>query len=238
MKNQNKLPENLSYLELVRKELSQLPPDELDEMTNTDSLVDALKKRIEGLSNDKADELLANDLEELTIWLKDKKDSEIACHYIYGFLLGTDAEALCSESDSEPEPEYYVHAEFPEGFIAKRKNIHLSATKENLLISVTPCEAEMYEHLIDQFTMSAPNINVPGSPQIDFEQKFSEIIIDKVTGYKRLDVQNAPSSWKSVNYLLKVPGGYVFAMIDGKGKDFDEIPLESFLGTIDIKSEL
>ena len=236
MKNQNKLPENLSYLELVRKELSQLPPDELDEMTNTDSLVDALKKRIEGLSNDKADELLANDLEELTIWLEDKKDSELACHYIYGFLLGTDAEALCSES--EPEPEHYVHAEFPEGFSAKRENIHLSATKEKLLISITPCNAEMYEHLINQFTIPAPKINVPGSPKIDYEQKFSEIIFDKVTGYKRLYVQSAPLFWKSVNYLLKVPGGYVFAMVDGKGKDFDEIPLESFLGTIDIKSEL
>ena len=136
MDSKTKLPENLEYLESVRSELSQISPDELDETTNTDSLVETLKKRTEGLSNKKADKLLLKDTQELSEWLEDKCDSEAACHYIYGFLLGTDANALCSEPVSESEINY-VHAEFPVGFKVKRENIHLSATKGKLLISIT-----------------------------------------------------------------------------------------------------
>lgn len=52
-------------------------------------------------------------------------------------------------------------------------------------------------------------------------------------GYKYLYIQTAPS-WKSVEYLLEVPGGKVNVTLDGGGKNFDEATFEAQLKTLQI----
>jgi hypothetical protein len=52
-------------------------------------------------------------------------------------------------------------------------------------------------------------------------------------GYKYLYIQTEPS-WKSVQYLLEVPGGKVNVTLDGGGKNFDEAAFEAQLKTLQI----
>lgn len=236
----NKLPENLKYLEPVRKKLSQIPPDELNETTDADILAELLKKRIEGLSNEEADKVLSEHTEELATWLEDKHDSEYACHFIFGFLLGTDAEALHFEPESEPATRY-VHAEFPEGFKTKLYGTSLNATNRNIIIYILPLIQEVFEDNKTLF-FDAPSIvnalgSLTGGIKSNYNYEFSSINYSRVTGHKRTYIQNIPVFVKSLQYMLEVPGGYVSVMINSKdGKDFNEIAFESFLQTIEIKS--
>jgi hypothetical protein len=53
-----------------------------------------------------------------------------------------------------------------------------------------------------------------------------------VSGKKYVYRQVAPVPWKRVNYVLSVPGGFVSAMLDALGADFDETPFDAHLHTL------
>jgi hypothetical protein len=224
----NKLPERLNYLESVREELRKLPPEELDEMTDTDSLVEVLRKRVEGLSNEDADDVLSEDIEAMASWLKDKENSEYPCHFVYGFLIGTNAENLRSEPEHDQEIGY-VHAQFPENFKVERENVGLNATCKKLLITIVPFDEDTFELLELQYRKSV-SLN-------EDSFKMSNFVQGDVSGYKIQTEKNKKDNWKRVEYLLKIPGWCVSVMMDSNGKEFDEISLEPFLETIEIKPE-
>jgi len=53
-----------------------------------------------------------------------------------------------------------------------------------------------------------------------------------VSGKKYLYRQAVPASWKRVDYVWNVPGGFVSAMLDAHGADFDKTPFEASLNTL------
>jgi hypothetical protein len=55
-------------------------------------------------------------------------------------------------------------------------------------------------------------------------------------GYKYLYIQTEPF-WKSIEYLLEVPGGKVGVTLGGGGRDFDETTFEEQLKTVRVSSE-
>jgi hypothetical protein len=59
-----------------------------------------------------------------------------------------------------------------------------------------------------------------------------EVSFGAIAGKKYSYTQTSPVPWKRITYLLSVPGGFVDAILDGGGPDFDETPFESRLHTL------
>jgi hypothetical protein len=56
----------------------------------------------------------------------------------------------------------------------------------------------------------------------------SDVSFDECSGKKYLYRMTAPTPWKQVDYLLRVPGGFVsIGLGTTTGAEFDESPLES-----------
>jgi hypothetical protein len=234
MKRKINLPSQLKYLEPAIKELSKVPPDELDEMTNTDLLVKLLLKRIDGINDQQADMLLNEDRNLLEQWTKDNPDQAGPAIFIFGFMMGSDAEAMRDASQAKPS-ETIIQAQFPKGFKTDRPNDYcINGQKRKIVICVGILpQKSSYEHLKTHHTAPDLKIEVPGCKK-EYKKTISTITYGKVRGYKVHYVQTAFCFWKRVEYLLEVPGGYATVMIDSGGKDFNEMEYEPFLESINI----
>lgn len=236
MKKKINLPEQLKYFEPAMKKLSKIPPDELNEMTNTDLLAKLLLRRIDGLNNQQADILLSEDRNVLEQWIKEDPNHHGAADFIFGFLMGCDTQTMREASQAKPA-ETVIEVQFPSGFKTERPNDYcINGKKEKFVITVGLIpQTSTYDHLKTRYTTPAPSINVPGGITKEYDQKFSEVNYGKVHGYKVIYLQTTPLYWKTVEYLLEIPGGYAMAGMFNGGKDFNEMEYESFMGTLEIR---
>jgi hypothetical protein len=230
-KKPDSLPEPLRYLQPFADALAKLPPEDLNEDVDASRLEAALRKRVRGLDEEAADAELTNDRDLLERWLKDRP--EHPAHWILGFLLSPDlAPQLTQSSEQLPRgPEILFEA--PNGWKVKAVAFRLDLKAGKVIGSIMA---------IDEFTFGllqlqrdqAAKIPQPGG-QASIE--VSDVSFEQCSGKKYLQRMTAPAPWKQVDYVLRVPGGFVSIGLGTlTGAEFDESPLESKLHTLRLSS--
>jgi len=228
------LPEPLRYLQPFANALAKLAPEDLNEDVDASRLDAALRKRVRGLDDEAAEGELAKDRDLLERWLTDKPDHP--AHWIRGFLLSEDLAAHLTQPAEPPPrgPEMFFEA--PSGWKVKKVPFRLDLKAGKVIGSIMAIDEFTFNHLQWQREQTiAPMPAMDGFPQPVVEGTFdvSEISFEECRGRKYLSRMTSPAPWKQVDYVLRVPGGFVsIGLGTTTGADFNESPLESKLHTL------
>lgn len=231
----NLLPKELDYLEKVAKELVKIPPDDLNEDVDATKLVAALRNRVKGLELRDAISQLTKDNELLQKWIKETKTSEGAVFFISAYFLrpGPLARDLLAPS---PPPEPTVSVEMASDWQAKEFPRRLDLFKDKVFCSIAILDKlgfSIYK------TKSDHRQELQKSPQNPWANLgvLTKIPVrfGECHGEKSVYVQPGKTNWKSVDYLLEVPGGFMSVGLGHKkGKDFDETEFEKKFHTLKV----
>jgi hypothetical protein len=221
------LPEPLRHLLPFANALAELPPEDLNEDVDASRLEAALRKRIRGLDEEAADAELAKDRGLLECWLKDKP--EHPAHWILGFLLSPDLATLLAESATAPPRGPEMLFEAPNGWKVKAVPFRLDLKAGKVIGSIMAID-EFTFGLLQLQREQAAKILQPG---VQATNEVSDVSFEQCSGKKYLHRMTAPAPWKHVDYVLRVPGGFVsIGLGTPTGAEFDESPLESKLHTL------
>jgi hypothetical protein len=224
------LPEPLKYLQPFTKALAKLPPEKCNEDVDPSRLEKALRKRLQGLDDAAAVAALSRDQELLAAWLKDKPDHP--AHWISGFLLYAELTMCLTEPDEPSPPDIEIHFEAPEGWTAKPGPSRLDLKAGKIIGSIMESDEFSFGRQSEELKRKAAQV-LP--PDAEHTHVVSDVSFGPCRGKKCIHLTTSPIHWKEVEYLLHVPGGAVSIMLATlKGKDFDEVPLESKLHTLRI----
>lgn len=218
------LPEPLRYLQRFANALSKLAPYDLNEDVDISQLEAALRKRIRGLDVEAAEAQLTEDRELLEHWLIDRPDH--SAHWIRGFLLSPDLATILTqpEEPSPRGPEMSFVA--PDGWKVTVVPFRLDLKKGKLVGTIM-----VIDELSFDFNQRQQEYWVAPSG-LEATREVLAVRYGNVSGTKCIYRQIAPVPWRSVDYLLRVPGGFVSAMLCASGADFDEAPFDAKLHTL------
>jgi hypothetical protein len=234
----NSLPGGLEYLRPALSELSALPPEELNEDVDLTGLESALRQRIKGLTIRQATELIESDCGALKKWSKQSRNPEAANSFIIGVLSyrpRTLARRLLAPVQAgEPEPA--INFEPPDGWSAEPMplSLHLRAGRKTIgaITAIDESTLESLEHKNQIRDETESRVRMRNPFAVFGEWTKSPVRFGDVHGHKYLYMQAQPAPWKSVQYLLRIPGGAVNVVLDASGREFDESSFESKLHTI------
>jgi hypothetical protein len=237
------LPEQLRYLESTLRQLAKIPAEELDEeVVDVSMLEGALRNRIRGLSIRQAQERIKEDCKVLEGWLKNSGEGDGFGQWVVAFLSyrpGSLARRLLAPPEVlENLPK--ISFEPPDGWTFEPVPLSLHLLKgRKKMGAVTSIDASSLARMLhkNEFRDGIPGqSHNPLALPIPIVGKWtkSSVQFGEVRGHKFLYNQTAPVAWKSVQYLLEVPGGSVNIMLDDGGKNFDETDFEAKLHTLRI----
>jgi hypothetical protein len=230
------LPEQLRYLEAALRQLANTPAEKLSEDVDVSTLEGALRCRVRGLSIREAQERLQEDRELLANWLDSSENEAASGQWLLAFLgyrPGALARRLLAPPVAQERlPE--ITFELPDGWSFERVPLSLQLRRGRktmgTIISIDASSlAHMLYHNEVRDKLQSQNRNPLG---VVGSWAKSPVQYREVRGHKFLYNQIAPVPWKSVQYLLDVPGGSVNIMLDGGGRDFDETEFEAQLHTL------
>jgi hypothetical protein len=233
------LPESLAYLEPFVKVLSKLPPDKLNEDVDPSLLNSVLRERLRGLDTATAVDAVSKDSDELQRWLKSFDSQTHPAHWVWGYLsyplMAGNAEAFVESlvKPPPPPPRRYPTVEFepPQGWTTTPALYGEISLKEGKSLGVIkPIDERRLENQARQYERKQANLGLLGPPGSQTTFDITEVRFGTVVGNKYALVRVAPSPAKHVEYLLRVPGGFVSIRLTGA--KFDESPFESKLHTL------
>lgn len=232
----NLLPKELDYLEPVAQELAKLPPEELTERVDViTGLEAALRARVDGLKLRDAVSRLTGDHEILKRWLEETKATDGAVFWIAGFLMrpGPLARSLLAPP---PPPEPTVAIEPPAGWQKQSFPRRLDIRKGKLGCSILILDEAGFTRRQHKNDHREELQKSPKNPWAGLGVwSKSSVKFGECRGEKHLYVQHGKTNWKSVDYLLDVPGGFVNVYLGHeKGMDFDESEIEARLHTLKV----
>jgi hypothetical protein len=238
-KAQAPLPDQLKYLRPFVRSLAKLPPEELNEDVDASRLEAALRRRLSGLDEDAADAALAEDRQLLETWLKNEASGDHPAYWVLGYLLSPDIAAHLTRPAEPPPRGPVMSFDAPEGWEVKIVPFRLDLKKGKVIGSIQAIDAVTLGHFRAAYEAPAPPVGI-APPGIKASSQSLEVSFGPCAGTKYLRVCSAPvpgkqmdDVWKQVDYLLSVPGGYVFVFLGTvTGVDFDETELESRLHTV------
>jgi hypothetical protein len=170
---------------------------------------------------------LAKDRDLLECWLEDKPDHP--AHWIRGFLLSPDLTTHLTRPAEPPPRGPEMLFEPPNGWKVKAVPFRLDLKAGKVIGSITAIEEFSFETSQREREQTA-KLSWPG---IQTANEISDVSFDGCSGKKYVFRRVAPAPWKTVDYLLRVPGGFVWIQLNTMtGVDFDETPLESKLHTL------
>jgi hypothetical protein len=220
------LPKELNYLKSAAEELATIPPDELTDDIDSSKLDAALRERISGLKLRDAVARLTEDSTILKRWLQEAKGHD-AVIWIAGYLMrpGPLARQLLAPP---PPPDYTVGFEAPLGWAATSGPRALSLTKGKLHCYVMVLDKSGFERFQRDAANREEQQRNSKNPLADFGVwTATSVVFEQCYGQKYLYIRAGEAAWKQVDYLLEVPGGFVFVRVGhASGKDFDETDVE------------
>lgn len=225
------LPEPLKYLQPFVRSLAKLHPDELNEDVDASRLDAAVRKRLRGLSEGAAMEALSQDRDLLAHWLRTSAPNDHPAHWVLGYLSLPDLIDAQIRPPAPPPRGPAMHFEAPDGFKMKIVPFRLDLKKGKLIAVISA---------IDQFTfdlLHRQGESWKAPPELQATRQIQPVTFGDSTGTKYVYRQVGPAPWKGVDYLLRVPGGFVSVKLSAFGADFDEAPFESKLHTVRLKAQ-
>jgi hypothetical protein len=239
----NALPDELKYLRTALAELSEHPAHELNEDVDLTSIEIALRERIKGLNIPEATERIKGDCQALKKWSKQSGNSDAATSFVIGVLSyrpGPLARRLLAPAQPTPR-EPTIIFEPPDGWSAEPRSLSLQLRAGRKTIGViTIIDDFSFDVLVHQNQIRderESQVRNRNPFAISGEWTKSPVRFGETHGNKYLYRQTQPVPWKSVQYLLRVPGGAVNVMLDAHGKEFDEAPFEDRLHTLRLEAE-
>ena len=243
------LPERLQYLQPFREFLKKLPKADVGETTDTTLLEELLRKQIHGMSVNEAQERLNSDLDELEKYLSTPRRRNDRLHFVVGFLLIAveKPEDFLKPPEKPKEILERLTMELPpkakssvdqysltikwkrQNFYALRLSMDDEFSHEFTLAKLANPNASEYELLNLVGQTGVAELVPPSARQI--RPKNIKVNFGAVTGHKLVASSHSPVVWKSVGYLLSIPGGYVSVDISANHL-FDEAEWESYLATL------
>lgn len=234
------LPERLRYLQPFRKKFAS-HPEELNEDSGTDPLMQLLAKRIHGQSIEDAARILEGDRAALDQWLSALGEAGDPLHFAKGFFLLATTEELAAQikedAEKPPEPKLCLQMELPVG--GKLRRLPGGAESGRVVtlkgiwlgIDVVPEAAvESLRESVLQDT-SYPTREV------------APVAFGQVTGQKIVfKGESALGAFKKITYVLAVPGGHVHGSLAAVGKkvdqlNWDEAPFEACFHTLRVETK-
>jgi hypothetical protein len=220
------LPEPLQYLRPFVRWLARLAPDELNEDLDASGLESALRKRLRGLNEDAGAEALSKDRELLESWLKTSGSQHHPAYWVLGYLSLPDLAAQVIRPAEPPSPGPKMTFDPPEGWKMKAVPFWLELKKGKLIGTIGAIDEFSFDRMQRQHEQWVPPPAVQGTWQTQ------SVGFGDISGKKYVFREVGPTTWKRVDYVLSVPGGYVMAQLNALGADFDETPFESKLHTL------
>lgn len=229
------LPKELNYLDEVASVLARIPQDQINEDVDMDAIEAALRQRVKGMKLRDAISRLTEDRAILEQWLQQKghKSSPAFLISIYMMRPGPLARQLLAPP-LPPEPEIVM--ETPEGWTSKASPRSLEMKKGKLFCSIILYDRAGFEHVMWsvrhrkelQWGSNNPWANLGVWSELPAQFGLCH-------GEKHHYAQTGKTNWKSVEYGLEVPGGYVYVRVGHtSGKDFDETEVEQKLHTLKV----
>ena len=206
------LPEQLRYLQPFRKKFGSRP-EQLNEEEAEGPIFELMSKRIKGLSESDAQQLLEDDLNCLESWLSVPENENDCLQFVRGFLLVSPsglAKRIREETEKPPPP--LVEIDLPDEVkckrIANREEAALILRWKGLIASLQAMPEEM--------AVKTTEILWKGRPQSGVT--LSTAHFGGVGGSKCVNVSDQwfpllGTRQKEVEYLLQAPGGLVFVMV-------------------------
>jgi hypothetical protein len=201
------------------------------------------------MSYEEAKEQLSADLEELENHLSvvHRRDDKLG--FIVGFLLiaAEMPDELLKPPVKHKEIEERLAMELPPGAKSSVDEYSLTVKWKRQTFHALVCNME--DEFSREWTLAKlahPNaseyelLNLVGNPGAagiappkvtPIRPQAIDVSLGKVDGHKRVDFSNAPFVWKKVEYLLRIPGGYVTVCIQA-GHLFDDSEWDSYLATL------
>jgi hypothetical protein len=143
------------------------------------------------------------------------------------FLLWIVFALSCGPHDFVPGSR--VRVDVPKGFRAHREGDSLELRSGKLIVVLEPVDKTSAKVLLAQSAQwSQPD------PKCDLTRAVTTVHFGPVSGTKFSFHQMKPAAYKRVEYILQVPGGHIHVVMDASGNDFDEVPIESQLHTLQI----
>lgn len=223
------LPRRLQYLGPVIDQLATVPSEKLNEDNEfAFSVVNsALRERVAGLSQSKAERTLEQDADALSVWLAQPGQEQSVAHFIAGSFIGIlsfggTEQLLAPESEPEPPPpKFTVAIDPPDGFEVSESHGWIVLKGQKLDVSITP--------FIDApWTLLTPQ---PAGVLAALGSVDTKVTFGAASGTKRLSVIDRHVYLKDVRYVLEVPGGWVYVVVQSD-REFDESILESRFHTL------
>lgn len=227
------LPEKLKYLQPFVDSLSKLAPSDINEDIDPSLLEAAIRKRVEGLGEDAAVGLIANDRKILEQWLSAHSDADMhPAHWVLGYLSYFDFESeITPPSDLEiPSPFPKIHFDSPTGWKVQDTPGYLGLTKAKHLIAISTIDEIrntiefLDKHVAPPGSLLAQSNCVIDCATVHGKKYVSRRVITKPSRYLK--------SCKLITYALEVPGGCVKISVVSPDPNFDEQILESRLKSL------
>jgi hypothetical protein len=235
------LADGLDYLRPALSELSALRAEELNEDVDLSGIEAALRERIKGLTIREAIERLKGDLVALKKWRKQSGNSDAAISFVIGVLSyrpGHLARRLLAPVQiAEPQP--IIIFEPPDGWstepISPTLQIRVGRKKIGAIMVIGESTVELLVHQNEIRDDRESRVRSRNPFAVPGEWTKFPVRFGNTHGNKYLYTQVKPAPWKSVQYLLKVPGGAVDISLNANGKEFDESLFESKLHTLRVE---
>jgi hypothetical protein len=229
------LPKPLQYLQPFVRFLARLTPDQLNEDLDFARLESALRKRLRGLDEQAGVEAVSKDREQLERWLKTSASPGHPAHYVFGVLTYLSVSDVVQQLIRPPEPPPpgpTISVDAPDGWKITRASYNVSLKKGKLFAMIMAIDKFSFQGQQKQKQVLEGRLGEAGAPGLQATFDIKRIRFGDVAGNKFVYRQSAPVPWKRVECLLRVPGGFVFAVLDAGGTNFDEAPFESKLHTL------
>jgi hypothetical protein len=232
------LPSDLSYLQCALDRLAGLDVEELDEDFDATFLFEAVWRRFEGYELEAAKETFSHDMglfgHVCDAHGKDYPQLTFLKGLLY-IVLGN-PELLLGPLEERTFDFRIELTEPPKEFQVEQPNpIQLNATKGELTVAITSLDDLSFKMLSigrDRWTMPDDGVCV-------FDRRVERVQFGLTSGTRELYEQMSPAYFKTVNYLLIVPGGQVHVAAfagsrerDDIGKDFSVTDAEAILPSI------
>ena len=223
------LPDRISYLEPVRKQLTAMAAEDINEDVDLSVLRRVVRKRIKGKSIEDSCVLLNEDVEKLEKWLSSANEKDQRLAFVLPILPEAN-EILFAKPNKGPTERGEVSMELPVDVKVKKEYGCLEAWLNKMFLSIMPQYQDGIERLTKEF-----HRNIERSAQVS-GCAYSAVAVryGNVVGTKFISKSSVPIFDKSVNYALEVPGGHVICTVLSVrvSHDFDESNLEAHFSTL------
>lgn len=222
------LPETLRHLRPFANRLAKLSPEDFNEDMDLAPLEAALRRRIRGMDEESAEAALEHDRALLEAFLKEEAPEDHPAYAILGALSFSGLASYLGRPPVPPPLGPEITFDAPQGWKVQDAPFKRIVRKGKVFAEIT---------VIEEGSIPRWKLHFEGVPSIPHLRGGAFLEADfsagPVSGRRYEYKEVRPDFFdKSVDYLLKVPGGFVHVAMGCFGVDFDEGPIESRLHTL------